>query len=131
MIDISAGILVRDGRVLICRRMDGDGVAGLWEFPGGKREAGETPEACLIRECQEELGVTLDAPALLTELDWPDGARTLHFSFLTAVIAQGEPKCRVHSDIRWVAPEEFGSFTFCPADAAILGQVTAALAFTE
>lgn len=125
--DVSAGIIVQAGQVLLCQRRDGAGVIGLWEFPGGKREAGETAETCLARECREELDVSLRVGAVFRVLDWP-GTRPLRFIFLWATIAQGTPRRIVHDDIQWVCPQKLSQYALCPADAAIADQIAAALA---
>lgn len=125
---ISAGIIVKQGLVLLCRRRDGAGVAGLWEFPGGKREAGETAEACLLRECREELDISLRVGPVFAAFDWAGASdRRLRFTFLWAEIEQGEPRCIVHDAVRWVCPGRLSHYALCPADASIADSVAAAL----
>ena len=123
VIDVSAAILEKDGQVLICKRAGSGEGARLWEFPGGKREAGETPAACLARECAEELGIEVAPEGLLAEVDWPGNAPRYHFSFFTATILSGEAEAREHEEIRWVAKETLHEYSFCPADASILKKV--------
>ena len=120
MVEVAAG-LVRDarGRVLIARRTGR--LAGLWEFPGGKREAGETYEACLTRELREELDLPITPVRVLLELDIWEGDRPLHFAFVEATAdASRALALRVHSDACWVEPSALAAYTFCPADQTFL-----------
>lgn len=120
--DVVAGI-VRDprGRVLICQRTGK--LNGLWEFPGGKREVGESFAACLTRELTEELNLTVSPTGILSEMDDSDGETTLHFIFMAASVSL-EPTLtlRVHSDARWVDPAQLDQYPFCPADRLFLDQ---------
>jgi len=116
MVDVSAAVIVRDGKILICQRPEGKGNALLWEFPGGKRERGETPEECLVRECLEELGVTVSVHEMLGEREHTYPDITVHLRFFRASLSSGEPTRREHRDMRWVRPEELSSYAFCPAD---------------
>lgn len=120
---IAATILKRKGRILICRRGPGGNCAGLWEFPGGKIEPGETGEDCAIRECKEELEVEIRLLGLREELvyEYPDGA--YGFLFYDGTIARGEPVKRVHQEIRWVLPGELAAFSFCPADIPLVNRL--------
>jgi 8-oxo-dGTP diphosphatase len=99
----------------------------LWEFPGGKREAGETIEECLVRECQEELGVLIEVGCLLAEnaFSYPD--MNLRFYFFRAKIAHGKVTAKVHSQVKWAKPADLGQFDFCPADIPALELVRAGL----
>lgn len=127
MVEVSAGVIVRNAQVLVCQR-DYGAMAGLWEFPGGKRESKETPEGCLVRECREELGITVLPERVLLVTRWATSdAAPATFYFILASIKSGEPQCLEHRDIRWVSPSSLPSFTFCPADAAVLDQIIAQL----
>ena len=109
--------LIRDGaRFLACRRPAHKARGGLWEFPGGKVEPGESREECLVRECREELGVELAPGGLYMELvhEYPD--LTVHLYVYEAQISSGTPQLLEHSEIRWVTAEETLSMSFCPAD---------------
>ncbi len=117
LVEVSAAVIARGGKVLICRRSGGR-CAGLWEFPGGKREPGETSADCLARECAEELGVTLSVGEPLLTLPW--AATGMRFTFFAAELLAGEPECRVHDRIVWENPDAFPFYAFCPADTAAI-----------
>ena len=120
VIEVAAGLIHRDGRYLIARRKPGVHLAGFWEFPGGKREMGESLTECLQRELFEELSVRIDQPIPYRVIrhDYLDRIIELHF-FLCA-IEQGEPVPIGCEEIRWVYPEDFTEFTFPPADYAVI-----------
>lgn len=120
MIEVVAA-LIRDGeRFLACQRPPHKARGLLWEFVGGKVEPGETKERALIRECREELGVTLAVGEALMELvhEYPD--LTVHLTLFNAAIAQGTPQKLEHHDIRWLTVGEAEAYPFCPADQVIL-----------
>jgi len=120
--------LIRDdaGRYLITRRRQGTHLAGLWEFPGGKREADETLEQSLRRELAEELGAVFTVEELFETVRWtyPEKAVVLHF-FRCRVTA-GTIAPQEGQLMEWVAPAEFGRFDFPPADAELLRRLEAA-----
>ena len=120
MVHVVAALIWREGRFLICQRPAHKARGLLWEFVGGKVEAGESPDAALVRECREELDVELAARDIFMELDhiYPDIA--IHLTLFNAEIRSGEPKKIEHNDIRWITPEEIDEYAFCPADAEIL-----------
>ena len=120
VIEVAAGLIHRDGRYLIARRKPGVHLAGFWEFPGGKREMGESLTECLQRELFEELSVRIDQPIPYRVIrhDYLDQNIELHF-FLCA-IEQGEPVPIGCEEIRWVYPEDLTQFTFLPADYAVI-----------
>lgn len=120
MVEVAAGV-VRDGqgRVLICRRM-GE-LAGLWEFPGGKREAGESYEACLVRELMEELALPVTQPVRLLRMAYCGEGKALDFVFVGAEASPEAPLAlRVHAKACWVKPADLAAYSFCPADAKFL-----------
>ncbi len=120
IIVVLAAIVERDGRLLVTRRVEGTHLAGLWEFPGGKCEAGETHEACLARELMEELGVSCDVgeEVFTTEHAYPDRIVRLHFRACTIA---GEPRALLGQEIRWVERSALDTLTFPPADEALIG----------
>jgi mutator protein MutT len=119
VIVVLAAIVERGGRLLVTRRLTGTHLAGLWEFPGGKCEPGETHEACLARELMEELGVasTIGAEILATAHDYADRTVRLHFRRCTI---DGEPRSMLGQEIRWITREELPSLEFPPADAELI-----------
>jgi 8-oxo-dGTP diphosphatase len=124
VIVVLAAIVERsDGRLLVTRRLEGTHLAGLWEFPGGKCEAGESHESCLARELREELDVagTIGAELLVTEHAYPDRVIRLHFR--TCRI-DGEPKAVLGQEIRWVQRSELASLSFPPADRELIELLT-------
>lgn len=115
MIRVSAGIVRReDGRILICQRGEGRNNAHLWEFPGGKQEAGETAEECLLRELQEELRLSVRQVQTLCQRE--EGG--ILFTFLTAETDEA-PTLTEHEDFAFVKPREMLRYPFCPADTAV------------
>ena len=122
---VTAAIIFRHGRLLITRRRLGDHQGGLWEFPGGKIEPGETPEQCLRRELREELGVDARVGDRFAEIthDYPD--RRVHLQFFRCEIAGGEPTPLQCAALAWVTREELDRYEFPPADAALLARLRA------
>ncbi len=108
---------------MICQRPPHKMRGLLWEFVGGKVELGESREDALVRECREELAVTVRPLAVYSELthDYPD--LTVHLTLFTAEIAEGEPQLLEHMDLRWITPEEIPQYAFCPADEEILARL--------
>ena len=119
-VEVVAALIRRDARFLICQRPEHKARGLLWEFAGGKVEEGESPAGALIRECREELAVTLQVGALFMELthSYPD--ITVHLRLFEATLAQGEPQKLEHADLRWVRAGEMPAYAFCPADAGII-----------
>ena len=116
--------LIWDGdRFLICQRPGNKARAMQWEFVGGKVEPGETKEQALIRECREELGVTLSVGTPFMEVvhAYPD--ITIHLTVFNAGIVRGTPQKLEHNDLRWVLAAETPAFDFCPADRVILEKI--------
>lgn len=119
MLKVAAAIIRKEGKILICQRDAGGNCAFLWEFPGGKLESGESEEDCLIRECEEELGIRIIPQSVFAETTFQYPDRRIAFTFFDAVIESGELTPRVHRQVRWVAPEELPEYDFCPADIEI------------
>ena len=97
----------------------------LWEFVGGKVESGETKQQALIRECQEELAITLDVGDVFMDVthEYPD--LTVHLTLFHATIREGVPQKLEHNDIRWITVGEIDQYDFCPADEVILDKLKA------
>ena len=118
--EVVAALIWRGEKFLICQRPAHKGNALLWEFVGGKVEPGETLEQALVRECREELDVTVAVgdPFMEAEHQYPD--IHVHLTLFNATIAAGEPKRLEHNDLRWVTAAQLGDFPFCPADKEII-----------
>lgn len=113
--------LIWDGdRFLICQRPAHKARGLLWELVGGKVEPGETKPQALIRECQEELAITLSVGDVFMDVVHAYSDVTVHLTLFNATIAAGMPQMLEHNDIRWITPEEIPQFEFCPADTVIL-----------
>ncbi len=118
--------LIRDGeRFLICRRPEGKARALLWEFVGGKVEPGETKEQALVRECREELGITVSVGDVYfeTEHEYPD--LRVRLTLFEASIRSGTPRLLEHCEMKWILPSEIPEYVFCPADVPILERLAA------
>lgn len=123
MTEVVAALIWRGDRFMICQRPAAKARGLLWEFVGGKVEPGETKEDALVRECREELAVTLNVGDLFMDVvhEYPD--ITVHLSLFNAVIADGEPVLLEHNDLRWITPPECDMYDFCPADTEILKRI--------
>ena len=117
---VAALIYDEQRRFLICQRPAHKARGLLWEFVGGKVEPGETKAQALIRECREELGVTLRVGGVFMDVThvYPD--LTVHLTLFEAAISEGTPQLLEHNDLRWITPDKIGQFDFCPADEEIL-----------
>lgn len=126
--DVSAGVIVDGQRVLVCRRAAPRRHAGLWEFPGGRREAGETAAQCLRRELREELDLDVSVGAPVARVECPrDDGGTIRLTFLLATVAGVPPRCLEHQEIRWLTPDALAGLDFCPADACALPDIIRAI----
>lgn len=120
MTDVVAALIWDNDKFMICQRPAHKARGLLWEFVGGKTEPGETKEQALVRECREELGVTVEVGTLFMELihEYPD--LTIRLTLFNASIAEGTPQPLEHNDLRWITPTEIPQYDFCPADTEIL-----------
>ena len=120
MTEVVAALIWDENRFMICQRPAHKARGSLWEFVGGKVEPGESKEEALVRECREELGVTVDVGEIFMEVthQYPD--ITVHLTLFSASIREGVPQKLEHQDIRWITAEEIGRYAFCPADTEIL-----------
>lgn len=123
MTEVVAALIWQGDRFMICRRPAHKARGLLWEFVGGKVEPGETKQQALIRECREELAVTVVIGDVFTDVvhNYPD--ITVHLTLFNAVVAEGVPQKIEHSDIRWITPGEIPNYEFCPADEEILNKI--------
>lgn len=120
MTEVVAALIWQGDRFLICQRPAHKTRGLLWEFVGGKTEPGETNEAALVRECMEELAVTVEVGDVYMEVDhvYPD--LTVHLTLFHARIAEGEIRLLEHNDAKWITVSEIDQYAFCPADVEIL-----------
>ena len=124
MVDVVGAFIYNNkNEIMICQRPINKKRALLWEFPGGKVEKGETKIEALIRECKEELDVTLDVEEEIFKVHhkYPDIDITL--TLFKSKIASGEVKMIEHNDIKWIKKTEFNSYQFCPADKDIIDAI--------
>ena len=123
MTEVVAALIWDGDRFLICQRPAHKARGLLWEFVGGKVEPGETAAQALVRECREELGITVSVGEVFMDVvhEYPD--LTVHLTLFHASIAAGTPKLLEHNDLRWITPQETGDYPFCPADVEILKRI--------
>ena len=123
MVEVVAAHIWDKDKFLICQRSKNKTRALLWEFVGGKVEKGETKEQALIRECKEELNITLNVGDVFMEVvhEYPD--ITVHLTLFNATIVEGVPQKLEHNNIKWITPAEILNHDFCPADVALLRQL--------
>ena len=119
---VACALVDVDGRVLICKRPQGKSLAGLWEFPGGKVEAGETPEAALIREMDEELGVTITQSCLAPFVFASHTFETFHLMMPLYLCRRwsGVVVAKEHEALAWVKPNALSNYDMPPADAPLI-----------
>ncbi len=120
---VTAAVIERGGKVLIARRKKGDRFEGRWEFPGGKIEAGESPEECLRRELREELGVEAETKELLCSVSFETSGLSIELmAFRTSLLA-GEVRCHDHDEIRWIEPESLEDFNLAEPDRRVAAAI--------
>lgn len=124
MTEVVAALIWDKDKFMICQRPAHKARGLLWEFVGGKVEPGETKEQALIRECQEELAVTLSIGDVFMDVvhEYPD--LIVHLTLFNAAILEGIPQKLEHNDIKWITPSEISNYEFCPADVEILKKIT-------
>ena len=120
MISVLAGIIRKKNKVLIGRRAPHERAPGLWEFPGGKMEQGETPEECLKRELMEELGIKADIGTFFTkyEYKYPHVTYQMYFYFVDTF--SGNLEYNAHDKLEWIRTDEFKKYDFLPGDQPVL-----------
>ena len=123
MTEVVAALIWDGNKFMACQRPAHKARGLQWEFVGGKVEPGETKEQALIRECREELGITVSVGEVFLDVvhEYPD--LTVHLTLFHAAITQGTPQKLEHQDIRWITVEEIDQYEFCPADEEILNRL--------
>jgi 8-oxo-dGTP diphosphatase len=119
-IEVAAGLVFRAGKLLITQRHPEAHLGGLWEFPGGKREPGETFEQCLVRELREELGVQVEVGARFESVTHAYAEKTVHLQFFLCRLQKGEPQLLGCAALKWVTHHELAAHAFPAADAQLL-----------
>lgn len=127
MTEVVAALIFEGERFMICQRPAHKARGLLWEFVGGKVEPGETKDRALVRECREELGITVRVGEVFMDVvhEYPD--LTVHLTLFRASIAEGTPQKLEHNDIRFITVDEIDDYAFCPADVSILARLKEAL----
>lgn len=120
MTEVVAALIRDTDRVLICQRPAHKARGMLWEFVGGKVEPGESREEALIRECREELAITISVGDIFTEVTHTYPDLTIHLTVFNAEIMAGVPRKLEHNDLRWITADELDRYAFCPADQSIV-----------
>lgn len=122
-VEVVAALIWDGDRFLICQRPENKARGLLWEFVGGKVEKGETKEQALIRECQEELAITIEPHKIFTEVthEYPD--IMVHLTLFNCSISKGHPQLLEHNDMEWITKAEIQNYEFCPADVEILKNI--------
>jgi mutator protein MutT len=119
-IDVAAALVFRDGLLLITQRYPESHLGGLWEFPGGKREPGESFEQCLHRELKEELGIEVEVHEEIESITHEYPEKIVHLKFFRCTWRKNEPQRLGCPDFRWIKQEELTQFSFPAADARLL-----------
>ena len=122
-LEVVAGLIRDKDKFLICQRPQSKARGMLWEFVGGKVEKGESKAQALIRECKEELAITVEPHSIFTEVthEYPD--IKIHLTLFDCTISSGEPKLLEHNDMKWITADEIENYEFCPADEEILKRI--------
>lgn len=125
MIVVAAAVVIADGRVLLTRRAEGQHLAGLWEFPGGKLEAGESPEQAVVRECREECGIEVSVGRILdvTHHRYPE--KDILLLFYRCALVSGDVQHLAVADHAWVVPGALGEYPLPAADARVVRAIQA------
>ena len=122
---VVAGLIIRNGRLLIAQRPVGKHMAGKWEFPGGKIERGETPEQAIERELREELGITVRAGREYDAVHHCYPEKEILLLFYRCRLISGEPAAIEEADVRWIAEDELRAFDWAEADRPVIDRIEA------
>jgi mutator protein MutT len=128
-LEVSAGLLFRQGRLLITQRRAQDHLGGLWEFPGGKRHEGETFEACLQRELREELGIEVEVGELVETIQHDYPGKSVLLKFFLCRLRRHEPQAIGCAALAWIQREQIAQYHFPPADARLLERIKSTAAW--
>ena len=128
-IEVAAGLIFRSGKLLITQRQADAHLGGLWEFPGGKRERGESFEQCLARELREELGVEISVGELFESVTHAYPEKTVHVKFFPGRLVRGEPQPLGCAALVWASRIELAAYAFPAADAGLLEKIGRTEAF--
>ncbi len=120
MLNVTAAIIQRDGKILAARRKSGSHMAGFWEFPGGKIEAGESPEECLQRELKEELGIVTAIGAFFEESCFDYGTKQVRLLCYNVEYLSGTFVLSDHDEIKWLPVNQLLELTWAPADIPVV-----------
>ncbi len=120
---VAAGLILREGRCLIAKRPKGSFMGGYWEFPGGKREQGETIEECLQRELGEELGIQVKVGDIFLDSYYRYPTRAIRLTTLVCCIDSGEPEPVGCEEVKWVLPHELAQYPLCPPDIEVANKI--------
>ena len=123
MFKVTAAVIEKDGKVLIAKRRAGDRHGGRWEFPGGKIDAGETPEACLKRELKEELGIEAEIGEFICRSSFKYMLVPLELLVYKARHISGEFLALDHDELKWVEPGDLASYNFAKADREVVNKL--------
>ena len=122
---VAAAVVIREGRVLLTRRADGQHLAGMWEFPGGKLEEGESPEEALVRECREECGIEVEVDEVLDVTHHRFPEKNVLLLFYRCGLRAGEVRHLQVADHAWVTPAELDRYPLPPADERVVARIQA------
>ena len=123
VVEVVAALIRRGDKFLICKRPANKARGLLWEFVGGKVEAGESKQQALQRECREELDISVSVGEKFLEVTHEYSDICVHLTLFNATITEGEPKRKEHADIKWITPSEIPEYEFCPADKIFLDKI--------
>ncbi len=123
MTQVVAALIWKNDKLLICQRPETKARGLLWEFVGGKVEPGETKQQALIRECKEELGITIEVGEEFAQVTHKYPDLTVQLTFFNAAVILGEPTLLEHNDMRWITSQELSEYCFCPADETVVEMI--------
>lgn len=123
MKEVTAAVIIENGSVLLTRRRPGERLAGYWEFPGGKIEKGESPQRCLEREIEEELGIHIEAGRLITESVYPYDHGKIKLIAIESKIVDGDITLSVHDRYTWVPLDKLLEYNLAPADIPVARKI--------